>query len=218
MQRAFSYRFYPTLGQEFLLRRMLGCMRLVYSRALAARRTAWATESQSISYLQTSTMLTAWKRRHDLELLHEVSSVPLQQCLRHLQTAFSNCFARRANHPTFQHNGGSAAFNRSASRSALRWCDRQLFLAQCSEPLPIRWSRQIPEGCKPSSVTVSLSPAGLAVATCGAPARPSSKHRGRQGQSGRLSCEAGHLRRLRRRGSEKLVPGPRRAFVWLFPR
>jgi len=180
MQRALSYRFYPTPEQESLLRRILGYVRLVYSRALAARRTAWATERRSICYLQTSVMLTAWKRRDDLEFLHEVSSVPLQQTLRQLQTAFCNFFARRANHPTFQQkrNGGSAAFN----RSALRWRDRQWLLAQGSEPLPIRWSRQIPKGCKPSSVTVSLSPGGLAVAACGAPARPSSRHRGRQGQ------------------------------------
>ena len=52
MQRAFRYRFYPTPDQESLLRRTLGCVRLVYNRALDARSTAWATESKSISYLQ----------------------------------------------------------------------------------------------------------------------------------------------------------------------
>lgn len=158
MQRAFRYRFYPTPEQESLLRRTLGCVRLVYNRALDARSTAWATESKSISYLQTSAMLTAWKKQDDLEFLNEVSSVPLQQTLRHLQTAFSNFFSKRAKYPTFKkkRNGGSAEF----SSSAFRWRDGQLFLAKCSEPLPIRWSRQIPEGCTPSTVTVSLSPAG----------------------------------------------------------
>lgn len=158
MQRAFRYRFYPTPEQESLLRRTLGCVRLVYNRALDARSTAWATESKSISYLQTSAMLTAWKKQDDLVFLNEVSSVPLQQCLRHLQTAFSNFFSKRAKYPNFKkkRNGGSAEF----SSSAFRWRDGQLFLAKCSEPLPIRWSRQIPEGCTPSTVTVSLSPAG----------------------------------------------------------
>lgn len=158
MQRAFRYRFYPTPEQESLLRRTLGCVRLVYNRALDARSTAWATESKSISYLQTSAMLTGWKKQDDLEFLNEVSSVPLQQCLRHLQTAFSNFFSKRAKYPNFKkkRNGGSAEF----SSSAFRWRDGQLFLAKCSEPLPIRWSRQIPEGCTPSTVTVSLSPAG----------------------------------------------------------
>ena len=41
--KAFSYRFYPTSEQESLLRRTLGCARLVYNRALAARTEAGAS-------------------------------------------------------------------------------------------------------------------------------------------------------------------------------
>jgi putative transposase len=33
-------------------------------------------------------------------------------------------------------------------------------LAKCSEPLPIRWSRQLPKGCEPSTITVKLDPSG----------------------------------------------------------
>ncbi|MEH1897072.1 MAG: helix-turn-helix domain-containing protein [Nostoc sp.] len=36
-----KYRFYPTSEQEILLRRTMGCARLVYNRALAARTEAW---------------------------------------------------------------------------------------------------------------------------------------------------------------------------------
>lgn len=158
MHRAFRYRFYPTPEQETLLRRTLGCVRLVFNKALDVRSTAWATESKSISYLQTSALLTGWKKQDDLAFLNEVSSVPLQQTLRHLQTAFSNFFNKRAQYPKFKkkRNGGSAEF----TSSAFRFRDGQVFLAKCKEPLPIRWSRQLPVGAKPSTVTVSLSPAG----------------------------------------------------------
>ncbi len=44
--------------------------------------------------------------------------------------------------------------------SAFRWKDGQVFLAKCTTPLPIRWSRQIPVGCIPSTITVKLTPAG----------------------------------------------------------
>lgn len=158
MQRAFRYRFYPTPEQETLLRQTLGCVRLVFNKTLDARSIAWATESKSISYLQTSALLTGWKKQDDLAFLNEVSSVPLQQTLRHLQTAFSNFFNKRAQYPRFKkkRNGGSAEF----TRSAFKFRDGQLFLAKCKEPLPIRWSRQLPVGANPSTVTVSLSPAG----------------------------------------------------------
>jgi transposase len=77
---------------------------------------------------------------------------------RHLQAAFSNFFAGRAKYPNFKkkRNGGSAEF----TKSAFKWKDRKLFLAKCTEPLNIRWSRQLPDGVEPSTVTVRLNPAG----------------------------------------------------------
>jgi IS605 OrfB family transposase len=102
MEKAFSYRFYPTAEQESLLRRTLGCLRLVYNRALAARTEAWYERQERIDYVQSSAMLTGWKKQADLQFLNEVSSVPLQQGLRHLQAAFSNFFAGRAKYPNFK--------------------------------------------------------------------------------------------------------------------
>ncbi|WP_375339929.1 hypothetical protein [Okeania sp. KiyG1] len=31
-------------------------------------------------------------------------------------------------------------------------------IAKCAEPLPIRWSRQLPLGCVPTTITVKLDP------------------------------------------------------------
>jgi putative transposase len=44
--------------------------------------------------------------------------------------------------------------------SAFKFKDGQVYLAKCSEPLPIRWSRQLPKGCEPSTITVKLDPSG----------------------------------------------------------
>ena len=157
-QKAYRYRFYPTPGQEHLLRRTLGCVRLVYNKALVARTEGWYERQERIGYGQTSSMLTAWKKTEELEFLNEVSSVPLQQGLRHLQSAFSNFFAGQTKYPNFKkrRNGGSAEF----TKAAFKWRSGQLYLAKCPEPLPIRWSRQLPRGCTPSTVTVKLDPAG----------------------------------------------------------
>jgi putative transposase len=154
MEKAFKYRFYPTAEQELLLRRTLGCVRLVYNRALNARTEAWYERQEKIDYVQSSAMLTQWKKQDDLQFLNDVSCVPLQQGLRHLQRAFSNFFAGRAKYPNFKkkQNGGSAEF----TRSAFKWNDGQVFLAKCTEALPIRWSRVIPAGCEPSTIAVRL--------------------------------------------------------------
>jgi putative transposase len=156
-QKAFKFRFYPTPEQESLLRRTMGCTRLVYNRALALRTEAWYSEQKRVGYSETSARLTKWKKQDDLQFLNEVSCVPLQQGLRHLQTAFSNFFAGRAKYPTFKkkRNGGSAEF----TKSAFKWSDGQVFLAKCVEPLAVRWSRELPKGAMPSTITVKLSPA-----------------------------------------------------------
>ena len=158
MEQAFKYRFYPTPEQETLLRRTMGCARLVYNRALAARTEAWYERQERVQYEETSFMLTSWKKQEDLQFLNEVSSVPLQQGLRHLQKAFANFFAGRAKYPNFKkkHNGGSAEF----TRSAFSWKNSNVFLAKCKEALPIQWSRPLPDGCTPSTITVKLDPRG----------------------------------------------------------
>ena len=157
-QRVFKYRFYPTPEQETLLRRTMGCTRLVYNRALAVRTEAWYERQERVGYAETSAMLTAWKKAEDLQFLNDVSCVPLQQGLRHLQKAFTNFFAGRAQYPNFKkkRNGGSAEF----TKSAFKFRDAQVFLAKDAEPLSIRWSRQLPPEAEPSTITVKLSPAG----------------------------------------------------------
>ena len=156
--KAFSYRFYPTPEQESLLRRTLGCTRLVYNRALAARTEAWYQDQKRVGYAETSSMLTEWKKTEELDFLSEVSCVPLQQCLRHLQTAYTNFFDGRAKYPNFKkkRNGGSAEF----TKSAFKFKDGQVYLAKCAQALPIRWSRTLPRSAAPSTITVKLTPSG----------------------------------------------------------
>ncbi|TDE24953.1 RNA-guided endonuclease TnpB family protein [Actinomadura sp. 6K520] len=159
VKRAFRYRFYPTGEQAAELSRTFGCVRLVYNRALAQRTRAWYQERRRTSYVETSAWLTAWKRTEELGFLSQVSSVPLQQALRHLQTAFTNFFDKRAAYPRFKSRKKSRA-SAEYTRSAFTWRDGRLTLAKMSGPLAIVWSRPLPEGAEPSTVTVSRDGAG----------------------------------------------------------
>jgi putative transposase len=158
VKRAFKYRFYPTEAQAAELSRTFGCVRKVYNLALAAHTQAWARQ-QRVSYHQTSAMLTAWKKTEELAYLNEVSSVPLQQALRHLQTAFTNFFGKRAKYPRFKSRKKSRK-SAEYTTSAFRFKDGRLTLAKMTEPLDIVWSRPLPEGASPSTVTVSNDAAG----------------------------------------------------------
>lgn len=158
MKRAFKYRFYPTDVQAAELSRTFGCVRKVYNLALAARTEAW-TRQERVNYNQTSAMLTAWKKTGELAYLNDVSSVPLQQALRHLQTAFTNFFGKRSKYPRFKSRKKSRK-SAEYTTSAFRFRDGRLTLAKMDAPLDIVWSRPLPEGASPSTATVSQDAAG----------------------------------------------------------
>ncbi|MDO3704388.1 RNA-guided endonuclease TnpB family protein [Micromonospora sp. C28SCA-DRY-2] len=157
VKRAYRYRFYPTVEQADQLNRTFGCVRKVYNLALQARTRAWSVDGQRSTYVQSSAWLTEWKRTDDLAFLNEVSSVPLQQTLRHLQAAFAAFWSKRARYPRFKSKRKSRA-SAEYTRSAFRWRDGQLTLAKMDAPLAIAWSRPLP--AEPSTVTVSRDSAG----------------------------------------------------------
>src|SRR5215469_7737058 len=134
--------------------------RSVYDWALRLRTDAYYQRTERLSYAATSAALTLLKREPETTWLNDVSSVPPQQALRHLDRAFRNFFAGRAKYPAFhkKHGKQSAEY----TTSAFRW-DAQsqtLTLAKMDAPLDIRWSRPLPEGAMPSTVTVSRDTAG----------------------------------------------------------
>nr|WP_211116682.1 RNA-guided endonuclease TnpB family protein [Glycomyces buryatensis] len=157
--RAYRFRCYPTPVQAEQLARTFGCVRLVYNKALDYRHKAYDRRRESIGYTQTSTLLTKWKQRKDLAFQNEVSSVPLQQALRHLQKSFSGFFKGHTEYPRLKKKrvlAGSAEY----TRSAFKWSCGQLTLAKQHEPLKIRWSRRLPVGAAPSTVTVTRDASG----------------------------------------------------------
>ena len=106
VRTAYKVRAYPTAEQAALLARTFGCVRVVWNRTLADRQAAYATEKRTVSYQQADAALTGWKRLPELEWLNEVSSVPLQQTLRHQQAAFAAFFAKRGRYPRFKSRNG----------------------------------------------------------------------------------------------------------------
>jgi putative transposase len=159
VKRAFKYRFYPTQEQAELLLRTFGCVRLVWNRALAERQHRYSLDGTSTSYVETARWLTEWKQDPDLEFLREVSNVPLQQTLRHQQAAFAAFFAKRAKYPRFKSRHKSRA-SATFQNNAFRYRNGTLTLAKMDAPLNIVWSRPLPDGAQPSTVTVSRDTAG----------------------------------------------------------
>lgn len=84
------------IEQEDLLRRTIGCCRLVYNLALEQRR-VFGRKGRKINYTTAANELKALKAVADL--LREVPHHCLQQALRDLDRAFQNFFAGIAGYP-----------------------------------------------------------------------------------------------------------------------
>ena len=152
--RGFKYRFYPTSAQRLELAQTFGCTRYVYNWALALRTNSYYQNNVSLSYTDTSNALTKLKKDPEKPWLKQVSAVPLQQGLRHLNTAFTNFFAGRNKYPRFKKKNGRQSAHYAPN--AFKWKDGKLTLAKMSQPLKIRWSRYFRS--EPRSVTVSKDP------------------------------------------------------------
>jgi putative transposase len=157
-KHAYRYRFYPTAEQSAVLARTFGCARYVYNWALHLRTDAYYERHERLGYHEVSAALTTLKQQPETAWLNEVSSVPLQQALRHLDKAFRNFFEGRAKYPAFKKKRGRQAATYASS--AFRW-DTQthtITLAKMDAPLDIHWSRSF--AGTPTTVTLSKDTAG----------------------------------------------------------
>lgn len=159
MKARYQYRFYPTDQQRQSLAQLFGCVRVVWNDALAVCK-----QSDKLpGYRKLATQLTQSKKTCEREWLADVSSVPLQQSLRNLDTAYQNFFNSRNGKrkggkmgiPKFKKktNKQSAEF----TKAAFSIKDREVYLAKIGNFKPI-WSRELPS--EPSSVTVIKDCAG----------------------------------------------------------
>lgn len=164
MRRAYKVRAYPDRNQEAVLNRTLGCVRLVWNKTLADRQKMYTTEQKSTSYKQTDAALTQWKKTADLAFLNEVSSVPLQQTLRHQHKAFANFFKGQSRYPKFKSRNGRQSAH--YTRSAFRMKPDGLWLAKTSSPLRVAWSWPFDmTALNPTMVVISREPDGRWFAT-----------------------------------------------------
>ena len=138
VRTAYRCRAYPDQAQQAVLSRTFGCVRVVWNRTLAARQARWHRMSTGTSYAESDRALTAMKKDPNLAFLKAVSSVPLQQALRHQHRAFGAFFARRARYPRFKSRRSRQSAHYTRSAFTLR--GGVLRLAKMSAALRYVWS------------------------------------------------------------------------------
>lgn len=138
------------------LAREFGCARFAYNFALRLRTDSFK-DGAPVNYVASS---AAWtKRRNEPEVawLLESSSVPQQQALRHLQTAFSNFFAKRTAYPKFHSRHGKQSAEYTINGFKWDAVTRNLTISKVGR-LHVKWSREFTS--TPTTVTITKDCAG----------------------------------------------------------
>jgi len=138
MKARYQYRFYPTDQQQQSLAQLFGCVRVVWNDALALSKA-----SKYPGYNSLAKSLTLSKKTEERQWLKDVSSVPLQQSLRNLDTAYKNFFdscagkrkGKKVSQPRFKKrtNSQSAEFTKAAFSMNIE----TVYLAKIGEIKPI---------------------------------------------------------------------------------
>lgn len=115
INKAYSFRLYPTEIQKTLLAQHFGSCRFTYNHFLRERIDFYAAnkgkKKQGLTYNDTSKMLTVIKKDPELVWLRDVNAQSLQQSLRRLDVAYNNFFNKRAEFPKFKTKHGKQSFH-----------------------------------------------------------------------------------------------------------
>ncbi|WP_223869197.1 RNA-guided endonuclease InsQ/TnpB family protein [Candidatus Enterovibrio escicola] len=140
-----------------MLAQTFGCVRFTYNSALGLSKEQYDLGNKT-NYNNWSKNLTLLKNNIDFSWLMDVSSVPLQQALKHLYKGSKSFFKSGFGYPTFKnkHNHQSASYR----SNGFKWDKNKqaLTLSKMKQPLKIKWSRSFTG--TPLSLTVSKTKSG----------------------------------------------------------
>jgi len=108
--QSFIFELEPNGAQKFDMRKIVGCCRYVFNKALALQKENHSSGNKFIHYPAMANMLTQWRNDVETEWLKKAPCHPLQHALRNLTKAYQNFFEGRAEFPRFKKKGDRGSF------------------------------------------------------------------------------------------------------------
>lgn len=109
MIKGFTIRLYPTMEQDTLMRKHIGCQRYIYNWGLALNNKLYEEKKKKYSTTEIGKMLTQYKKEDEVSWLNEVSNATLKEALRNLDKAYTGFYKGRSKLPRFKSKKKSSA-------------------------------------------------------------------------------------------------------------
>ena len=160
LEKAFKYRIYPNKKQQELIQKTFGCCRYVYNYFLDKKITEYKENKKSLSFYDTSKMLTQLKKEN--EWLKEPDKCSLQNSLKNLDNAYQKFFKEHIGYPKFKskknrYQSYTTSYMKTTAGGNIRFENKHIKLPKLG-CVKIR-DKQIPQG-RILNATISQEPNG----------------------------------------------------------
>lgn len=153
MNIAYRFRIYPNKAQCELMSKTFGCVRFIYNKMLSDKINYYEKMGKQLNN-------TPAQYKSKFPFLKEVDSLALANAQLHLQTAFKNFFQRKDNgFPKFKKRKSGQSYTTNLVNGNISLSKGYLTLPKMGK-VKIKQHREIPEGYRLKSITVSITPAG----------------------------------------------------------
>lgn len=98
--KAYKFRIYPSIEQEILIAKTIGCSRFVFNYFLNKWNESYTVTGQGLTYNKCSSQLTQLKK--EIDWLREVDSISLQSALKNLEDSFKRFYKKQNKAPRFK--------------------------------------------------------------------------------------------------------------------
>lgn len=156
MEKAYKYRIYPNKKQKELIAKTFGCCRFVYNYFLDLKINEYKNNGKSLSYYDTSKLLTQLKKENDW--LKEPDKYSLQKSLKDLNNAYQKFFKEHVGFPRFKSKKDrQQSYRTSFTNGNIQFLDKHIKLPKLG--LVKTRDKQIPQG-RILNATISQEPNG----------------------------------------------------------
>ena len=160
VNKGFKFRILPNKEQMILIEKTFGCTRFVYNHFLDIQKKEYEKNRRIYSCTH---IINEMKKLKDTEypFLKEVDSTSLQQSLRHLDTAYKNCFRNKHfSTPKFKSKKHSSKSYTSMNNNSCIYIEDGTIQLPKLKKVRINMHRQLPKDARITSAVISKTATG----------------------------------------------------------
>ena len=160
VNKGFKFRILPNKEQMILIEKTFGCTRFVYNHFLDIQKKEYEKNRRIYSCTH---IINEMKKLKDTEypFLKEVDSTSLQQSLRHLDTAYKNCFRNKHfGTPKFKSKKHSSKSYTSMNNNSCIYIEDGTIQLPKLKKVRINMHRQLPKDARITSAVISKTATG----------------------------------------------------------